>query len=83
MRAQRSIDASQVEVDRLVTWLTVVVRADDTPAWERTFAASIIRQARRPSKRGPWRPSPRQLRVMARIVERFQRDVLGDEGVIE
>lgn len=61
--------SEQAEIDRLVHYMPILVRDGALTAWERTFCASIIAQDRR----GPFRPSARQLGSMRRLVEAFER----------
>ncbi|MGG7565986.1 hypothetical protein ACQ5SO_07475 [Rhodovulum sp. DZ06] len=54
-------------------WLRTVPRMPDASDWERDFAKSILRQAKRPA----WEPSPAQRRTMKRLIDQH---VITDEG---
>jgi hypothetical protein len=57
------IEAPADETERLLFHMpTVAERATNT--WAQGFASSIVRQSRRHN----WRPSPKQLTVMRRLV---------------
>lgn len=56
------------EVDHLVHYMGIVVRAPDLTAWERKFCASIVAA----SRRAGWAPSGKQVGTMRRIVRDFQ-----------
>jgi hypothetical protein len=59
-------------IDALLSYMPVVMGRGD--GWSRAFAASIMKQARRPG----WAPSPKQLAMMrALVTELFAMD--GDE----
>ena len=55
------------EADRLIGYMPIVIRASGLAPWERKFCATIISRTRR----GAFTPSPKQLAVMARIVDGF------------
>jgi hypothetical protein len=67
------------EVDRLLHWMPIVVTAADLGEWERKFCASAIAR----SRRGPWRPSAKQLCVMQRLVREFQERTMRRERASE
>ncbi|MEY8837815.1 hypothetical protein AB9K41_02115 [Cribrihabitans sp. XS_ASV171] len=51
------------EIERLLHHMPTVARLAETE-WPRNFAASILRQ----SNRRGWKPSPKQLSLMRRLV---------------
>lgn len=55
------------EVDLLVGYMPLCVRADTVTDWERKFCASIIAQTRRGR-----RPTAKQAATMRRIVDAFR-----------
>jgi hypothetical protein len=67
--------ASPDEVDRLLHWMPVIVKAATLLPWDRTFCASMVRRARS----GRFQPSARQILVMQRIVRAHCRATLGAE----
>lgn len=63
------------EADRLMGYMPILVRDAGVSDWERKFCASMVRR----SKRQAFRPSEKQVSVMARLVEEFQdRSMRGD-----
>lgn len=58
----RSIAPSD-EIERLVHYM-VTISEKSANEWSRTFAVSILRQSRRRN----WKPSPKQLTMMRRLV---------------
>lgn len=58
---------AQNEVSQLLHWMPIIVKAPDVPDWDRKFCASITGRMRR----GAFAPSPKQLAVMRKIVDRF------------
>ena len=68
------------EISVLLGYMPIVVRDGGISDWERKFCASIIAQ----NRRGPFRPSVRQIDAMRRIVHDFQRRTLrGDDALVE
>lgn len=63
----------QSEADRLSHYLGLIVRSSGVTDWERKFCATAIAQARRS---GIWRPSPKQVAIATRLVDRFLADQL-------
>ena len=64
------------ETDRLMGYMPIIARAPDISDWERQFAISIAGRI----KRSPgFQPTDKQVSVMARIVEKFQRDAMADD----
>lgn len=64
------------ETDRLVHYMPIIVRSADISPWERSFCASIIAR----SRRSGFTPTEKQVGVMRRLVDNFQRDQMrGDE----
>lgn len=66
----------QGEIDRLLGYMPIIVRAAGVSEWERKFCASIIAR----SRKGAFRPSARQADVMARLVDDFQERTMRDEA---
>ena len=67
------------EVDRLLGYMPIIIRAPDISDWERQFCISIVGRIRR----GAFCPTDKQIRVMTRIVDEFQTAVMTDEPIIE
>lgn len=57
-----------LELEKLLVRMETLARRAPTE-WERTFARSVLRQAKKPS----WRPSARQEHVMLRMEAEFLR----------
>ena len=69
---------SEGETDRLLGYMPIIARAPDITDWERKFAISIAGRL----KRSPgFRPSGKQVSVMTRIVDKFQREALAGDIV--
>ena len=65
-------------IDRLLwSWSTVCRMAKDP--WARGFALSIQRRARNPN----WRPTPKQLSMMRRLVSEIYQHAPDDLQLIE
>ena len=60
---KRPAPATNAEIERLI-WHMPTVARQASNGWARDFALSIKRQAHRKS----WRPSPKQLELMRRMV---------------
>lgn len=64
------------ETSRLLGYMPIIARAPDITDWERQFAISITGRL----KRSPgFQPSEKQVSVMTRIVEKFQRETMADD----
>lgn len=66
------------DIDRLVYHMPTVAREAEND-WARTFAQSIVKQGRRRN----WRPSPKQLSVMRRLVSDLFAHGSNEEGDFE
>ena len=67
------------EVDRLLGYMPIIIRAPDISDWERQFCISIVGRI----QRGAFCPTDKQIRVMTRIVDAFQSAVMTDEPIVE
>ncbi|MEM0978430.1 MAG: hypothetical protein AAGJ34_12915 [Pseudomonadota bacterium] len=52
------------ELDRLIWYMRTVIQRSEN-SWDRNFAKSILKQ----SKRKTWQPSPKQIKMMHRLVD--------------
>jgi hypothetical protein len=68
----------QGEVSRLMGYMPIIARAPDITDWERQFAISI---AGRLKRKPGFQPTEKQVSVMTRIVDKFQRDAMADDIV--
>lgn len=67
---------TQGEVERLLGYMPIIARASGVTDWERQFAISIAGRL----KRSPgFHPSSRQVAVMSRIVDAFQRSTMAGD----
>lgn len=64
------------ETALLLGYMPLVVRAPGLSEWERKFAISIVGR----SKRGPVRPTEKQIRTMRRLVDDFRARTMREEG---
>ena len=71
--------ADHGEVQRLLGYMPIIVRAAGITDWERQFCISITGRI----KRGPITPSSAQIATMQRIVAAFQRATDDDAPLIE
>ena len=66
-RADRMIGPTPRSIDEVLFWLRSVANGQNNGPWERNFALSILRQAKRPT----WNPTPKQERMMRALVDEF------------
>lgn len=59
-------------------YLPILVRSGVVTEWERGFCASLIRR-----QRNGFPLTDRQAATLQRIVDRFQQETMGDDGVVE
>jgi hypothetical protein len=62
------------EVENLLGWMPIAVRAPGLSEFERSFCISICGRI----KRGAFTPSEKQLAVMRRIVARVREEAMGE-----
>ena len=70
--------ATQGEIDNLLHYVPIVIRAPDLSKWERDFCISIAGRL----KRGAFTPSEKQIGVLRRIVTDFQ-SAMRDDSLVE
>lgn len=63
------------EINRLVGYMPIIVRASGVTEWERKFCASIISK----SRSAKFTPSEKQCAVMDRLVNKFQDLTMRDD----
>jgi hypothetical protein len=74
------MNASPDEIDRLLRYMPIIVMDGGVTEWERQFCATMIRR----NRSGSFRPSPKQMPILKRIVDSFQkRTMTQDAPVIE
>ena len=71
--------ATQGQIDLLLGYMPIIVRASGISEWERTFCASIISR----SRTARFRPTERQINTMRVIVQRFQDRMRDDAPLTE
>ena len=70
---------SQGEIDTLLHYVPIIIRAPDLSDWERKFCISIAGRL----KRGAFSPSEKQIGVLRRIVAAFKAATMDDAPVVE
>lgn len=70
--------ATHDEIDALLAYMPIIIRAPDQSDWTRKFCASVIAR----TKRGRFTPSEKQVGVMRRMVEDFKA-ATRDDSLIE
>jgi hypothetical protein len=67
---------SAAEIDRLLHWMPIILRAFGVSDWERTFCASMVAK----SKAGRFTPTQKQAEAMRGIVDAYVRSTLSAEA---
>jgi hypothetical protein len=61
--------------DNLLHYMPILVRSSIVTEWERDFCVSMVHR----SKKGPFIASEKQMTIMARIVDKFQRATMAED----
>ena len=64
------------EADNLLNYMPHAVRSGSVNEWERKFCASMIARQNRKA----FRPTEKQIKTMAAIVEKFKADMFRDDS---
>lgn len=71
--------ASPGEIDLLISYMPIIMRAPDLTEWARGFCISIVGR----TKRGAFTPTTKQIGVMRRLVSEFQAAMRDDDALVE
>ena len=70
--------ASPGEIDQLVGYMPIIMRAPGISDWSRQFCISIAGRV----KRGAFTPTEKQIGVMRRLVAEFQATMRDDDAAL-
>lgn len=70
--------ATPGEIDQLLSYMPIIMRAPGISDWSRQFCISIVGR----TKRAAFKPTDKQIGVMRRLVEEFQATMRDDDAAL-